>query len=144
MLQAEIKSACCDVHDYSNTLIESGKQSVNKRFAVEGLKVVDLFSNTDKPDRDFQLITDRKHDPSFCGAVELGQYYPCHIDRCRELFDLLQRILAGCGIQDKQNLMRRSGQPFVKHPPDLLQLFHQIDFGVKAACRVDNDHIRLF
>ncbi len=58
-----------------------------------------------------------------------------------EELGLRESVLAGGGIQHQHDLVRRSGQVFADHPPDLLQLFHQVDAGVQPPGSVNDDHV---
>ena len=58
-----------------------------------------------------------------------------------ELARLLQAVLAGGGVEHQQHLVRRAGNHLLGGAAHLLQLRHQVLFGLQAAGGVDDDVI---
>ena len=51
------------------------------------------------------------------------------------------RVLAGAGVEHQQHFVRRVGVELADHPANLLQLFHQVVFGVQTTGGVGDQHV---
>ena len=78
----------------------------------------------------------RSHDPSFRGAVELGQDETGEAERRVKRAHLPQRVLARVGIEDEERLVGRGGVDLADDPLDFANFFHQVSLGREAARRV--------
>ena len=72
------------------------------------------------------------------GAVELGDDQASELHRIIEGLDLRQHVLAGVAVEHQQHLVGCAIHGFADHPPDLLQLFHQMGLGGQTAGGIDH------
>src|SRR5262249_29652461 len=107
-----------------------GKQSFDELTRIEGPQIFDIFSNSDEPDRQLQLLGYRNNNTSLGRAIELGQDHSRERHRITENLCLAQCILAGGGVEDEPALVWRSRQFAPDHASNLLQFLHQIDLGL--------------
>ena len=77
------------------------------------------------------------------GAIELGDRDSGQSDGLVEFPGLVQRVLAGAGINHQHDLVRRRFIDFPQHPVNFLQFLHQIGLGVQSAGRIGNEYIDL-
>ncbi len=94
--------------------------------------------------RQAELLSQRHHDAAACATVQLGDGKPGHGHHLLEHLNLIQRVLAGGGIQHQQYRMRRRRVLLLEHADDLLQFLHQRRFVVQPPGRVDQQYVRGF
>ena len=71
-------------------------------------KIVDAFADADEQQRNRPLTRDRRDDPAFRSAVELGQHESGEAERVVEGLHLRERVLPRIRIQHQQHLVRRA------------------------------------
>ena len=108
---------------------------------LEGAQIVDALAHADIANRRAELLGQGEDDTTLGRAVELGQHQPGKLHRLVELFGLVDGVLAGAGIEHQQHFMRRGLVQLAHDPADLLQLLHQVVFGVQAAGGVGDQHV---
>src|SRR5688572_8837793 len=87
-----------------------GRQSCNgagNGAGIEGAKVVDAFADPDRVDGEAELLGRGDHDSAARAAIELGHDEAGDAGKVAEHLDLGQSVLAGGGVEDEQNVMRR-------------------------------------
>ena len=78
---------------------EQLEQGIDKRLGVKVLQILDRFSHSDQPNRNFKGIRDRDHDAAARRSVKLGEGNSRHADRFVELPRLGNGILTDRRIQ---------------------------------------------
>ena len=61
--------------------------------------------------------------------------------RLAEHLDLGKGVLAGRGVEDEEDVVRRFGVEAAEHAADLRQLLHQMRLVLEAAGGVDDQHV---
>lgn len=119
------------------------KKRLHKRLGGEILQIVDLLPHADVCQGDVQRAADTHGDASLGRAVQFGKGKTGDVQGLVEQGGLGNGILTGGGIQDQKNFMGGLGDFFGDGPFDLLDLFHQVYFRVKPACRIDVNNIHI-
>src|SRR5262245_37689867 len=125
----------------SNTRTTVCGQLGGEVLGVEGGEVLGRLAHADQLHRHAEVGLDREDDAALGRAVQLRQHDAGHVDGVGELARLRQAVLAGGGVDDEEDLLERARSP-LRDAPDLLELLHQVDFGVHAAGGVDQDDTR--
>src|SRR5262249_47602684 len=99
-------------------------------FPLERCEIVDLFAGADEARWDSKFILDRHDNAAFAAAVEFRHNQASESKRIVELACLTERVAARGRIDNEQRLMRRVRIEFAQGAFYLLQLGHQICFGV--------------
>ena len=100
-----------------------------------------LFADADEADRQAEFAGDGDDDAALGGAVELGEDDAGDAGGLGEQTRLLQAVLAGGGVDDKQGLVRGAGDEARGGAAHLVELFHEVSFGVEAAGGVDEEDV---
>ena len=108
------------------------EQRVDEFAGLEGLQIVDTFTHADETQRLRTLAGDRRDHAALGRAVELGEHQPGDADRLVEGLDLHQRVLADVRIKYQQDFVRRARVGLVDDPPDLCDLFHEVELCRQA------------
>src|SRR5208282_1233854 len=102
-----------------------------------------VFAYSDEPDRQLETVGDR-HDYAALGrAVELRQDYAGQRHGVAEDFRLAERVLTGGRVEHQDSLVRRARELASDYARDLLELLHQVNLGLQAAGRIDQDRAGL-
>jgi len=105
------------------------------------LKIVLLFANPNKTQRQLQGIGDGKHNAALRRPIQLGQddraQGCCFIKYPR----LLERVLPHGGIEHQQGFVRRIRVLFSEHPPDFPQFVHQSALRVEPTSGIGQQDI---
>ncbi len=80
-------------------------------------------------------------DAALGGAVELGDDEAGDAEGGAELADLGESVLAGGGVEDKEDVVRCAGDLGGGDAANLGEFVHEILFGVEAAGGVDEDEV---
>ena len=87
-------------------------------------------------------MTDIDHNPALRCSIKLGKSQPCQFHCLVKEPGLRDGILSCGGIENQHGFMGCAWKFLFHHPLYFLQLFHQVDLGVEAACRINNDYIK--
>src|SRR3569623_253952 len=117
------------------------EQGLDEIAGIEGPQVIDAFADADETDRQLHLLGNCEDDAALGGAVELGEDEAGETYRLVELARLIERILAGAGVDHEQGLVRRGGLELGHHAFDLFELFHEIRLRVQTSRRVRDEHV---
>ena len=120
---------------------EELEQGIDKRFGVKVLQILDGFSHSDQPNRNFKGVRDSYDDAAARRSIKLGQGDSGHADRFVELSRLGDGILADRRIQHQQHFMGRALTLLRDDAFNLSQLFHQIGFGMQPPGRINEHHV---
>ena len=119
------------------------KQSLRELFGVERLQIIRLLAEADEFDGQAEFLLDRHHHAAFARAVELGHDEAGERDGFVEFARLVQRIHAGAAVEYEQDFVRRAGQLLPDDAVELVQLLHEVVFGVQSARSVNEEVISL-
>ena len=120
-------------------LVEEG---VDEGFAVEGEDVFEFFADAGVDDGEFELGGDGEDDAAFGGAVELGEDDAGDAGGFGEEAGLGEAVLAGCRVHDEEGLVGGAGDESLRGATHLVELLHEVGFGVEAAGGVDDEDLR--
>src|SRR3982751_1052329 len=108
---------------------------------VERPEIVGLLTHTDGVDRKAEFLGCGDQHASARGPVELVHDEASHARALAEHFDLRKAVLAGCRVQDQEDIVRGLGIESTEYAADLRQLLHQMRFVLEAAGGVDDEHV---
>src|SRR3984885_14712046 len=117
------------------------KQRVDVGLGIEWNQVVDFFARADEADRQIQFAGDGYDDAAFGGAVEFGEHDAGDSGMAPEFAGLVEAVLSGGGVEDKQHVVRGAGDYLGGGALHLVELGHQVRLGVQAAGGVHDDDI---
>ena len=108
---------------------------------VEGQEILNLFADADELNRQAEFAGDGDDDATLGGAVELGENNAGRAGALGELARLLEAVLPGRGVNNQQHLMGRPRHFAAGDAAHLVELGHQVVFGVEPSGGVDDDEI---
>src|SRR6202050_5693167 len=117
------------------------KQRGDVGLGIEWDQVVDFFACADEADRQIQFAGDGYDDAAFGGAVEFGEHDAGDSGMAPEFAGLVEAVLSGGGVEDKQHVVRGAGDYLGGGALYLVELRHKVGFGVQAAGSVHDDDI---
>ena len=84
--------------------LEQGRE---ERLGIKGFEVLHPLAHADELDRDLMLVgpDDAQDDAALGRAVEFGEDNPAEWQGFLEELGLLNRVLAGRGVEDEQNVV---------------------------------------
>src|SRR3569833_2622362 len=88
------------------------EQGLDEIAGIERPQVVDAFADADETDRQLHLLGNCENNAALGGADELGEDEAGATYRLVELARLIERNLAGAGVDHAQGLVRRGGLEF--------------------------------
>src|SRR4051794_36578694 len=94
------------------------QQMLRESLGIERLKVVELLSDAEKPDRQAELAPERRDRATPRAPVQFGDDDAGGFDRLPEQTALLDGVLTHSAVEDEQRLVWRAGQPARHHPND--------------------------
>ena len=109
----------------------------------ERQQIVDRLPDAEEPHRHAEPAVDPESNPALGRPVELGQNDAVDARGGAELLRLFDAVGAGGGVEDQQHLVGSIRHNLSHRPLDFLELFHQVDFGVKPAGGVHQDDVGL-
>src|SRR3569833_1855803 len=117
------------------------EQGLDEIAGIERPQVVDAFADADETDRQLHLLGNCENNAALGGAVELGEDEAGETYRLVELARLIERILAGAGVDHEQGLVRRGGLELGHHAFDLFELFYYFRLRVQTSRRGGDEHV---
>src|SRR4029077_7473299 len=85
---------------------------------------------------------DGEDDSALGRAVEFGEDDAGDVSGFGEEASLLEAVLACGGVHDEKGLMWGAGDEFFRGATHLVELLHEVCFGVEAASGVDDEDLR--
>ena len=107
------------------------------------MKIINSFTNTDKSDRNSELMGYPYHDPSLCCSIQLGQYDASDTQGLMKHLSLRDGILASGCIKYKPYMMGGTWKFTIGDTMDFLQFVHKVSLGMHAAGCIDKENIYL-
>ena len=92
-------------------------------------------------DRQAEFLRGRDHDAAARGAVEFRHDESGDARHLLEHLDLRQRILAGRGVEDEDDVMRAFGVDPAQHTANFREFIHQFALVVKPPGSVDDQDV---
>ena len=103
--------------------------------------IFDAFAESDKFDRQFKLASDRQNDAAAGRPVKFGENQSRASGGITESARLAERVLAGGGIENQKDFVRRVFDFFTDGATDLVQFLHQVGLGLQSACCIDDGDV---
>src|SRR5262245_33919600 len=92
--------------------------------------------------RQAKAIGKRNEYAPFRRPVELSHDEPGQGDGCLKRFDLANRVLARCGIENEQRRVRSVLVQFLEDPRNFLEFRHESRFVLQTPRSIDQEYIR--
>src|SRR5436190_9887291 len=92
-----------------------------KLLGIESLKIVSLFPQADKFNRQVQFLLYRDHHPTLAGSIEFGDDQAGEGNGFVEFASLIERIHAGGSVEHQQYFMRGARELFADNAMNFLQ-----------------------
>jgi hypothetical protein len=108
---------------------------------IERAEILERLADADGVDRQAELLRRRDQHAAFRRAVQLGHHQPGDAGVAAEHLDLVERILAGGGIEHQHHVVRRGGVEPPQHAADLGELVHQPGLVLQAPGSIDDQHV---
>ena len=119
------------------------KERLGEVVPVEGAEVFHFFAEADIGDRDAVLHGNGYGDAALGGTVELGQDEFVNTGGFFEYLCLLERVLTGGRVYNKDAAVRSAGMFAGDDLPDFVELVHQVAFGVQTPGGINKQNIIL-
>ena len=84
-------------------------------------------------DGEAESVRERNQNASLCRSIELRHDKPGQGNDALERFHLIDGVLPGCGIEDKQDGVMRVCIQFLDDPGDFLEFCHQASFVLETS-----------